>query len=141
MYRPPFGFLFICEPTMQTKTLESLEKTLRDMRDRISGEAVNVSESIRDELSPSANLSSVPIHLADVAQEGVDANVRVLETERGMLEEIDGALARIENGQYGTCEKCGSEIAEERLKAIPYVSLCIRCAAEGDGSLGRRDRT
>ncbi len=43
--------------------------------------------------------------------------------------EVQQALARIDSGEYGTCENCGEEIARKRLEAIPHASLCIRCAA------------
>jgi RNA polymerase-binding transcription factor DksA len=42
-----------------------------------------------------------------------------------VLEEIDLALDRIEEGTYGTCAVCGREIPEERLAAVPYATLCI----------------
>lgn len=45
-----------------------------------------------------------------------------------MVMQIDAALARIEEGTYGTCTSCGEQIAEERLKALPFVELCIQCA-------------
>jgi DnaK suppressor protein len=46
--------------------------------------------------------------------------------------QIDGALARIDNGSYGTCERCGRPIGDDRLEALPYAALCIECArAEG----------
>lgn len=41
---------------------------------------------------------------------------------------IDAALARIENGSYGICAKCGTKIPEGRLKALPYATTCISCA-------------
>jgi DnaK suppressor protein len=41
---------------------------------------------------------------------------------------ITAALARIEDGSYGECLKCGEDIAEKRLEANPTVTLCIRCA-------------
>jgi len=41
---------------------------------------------------------------------------------------IDAALARIENGTYGICAKCGMKIPEARLKALPYATTCIDCA-------------
>jgi len=41
---------------------------------------------------------------------------------------IDNALARIKDGTYGACSNCGEKIAEERLKALPYVTTCISCA-------------
>jgi RNA polymerase-binding protein DksA len=45
-----------------------------------------------------------------------------------MVMQIDTALARIEEGAYGTCTACGEQIAEQRLKALPFAELCIRCA-------------
>jgi DnaK suppressor protein len=41
---------------------------------------------------------------------------------------IDAALKRIENGSYGICAKCGTEIPEARLKALPYATTCVKCA-------------
>ncbi len=51
------------------------------------------------------------------------------------IEEIDQALARIDQGTYGVCQRCGQPIPEERLKALPYASMCVRCKS---GGLGRR---
>jgi DnaK suppressor protein len=52
------------------------------------------------------------------------------ERERGMLREIDEALDRIDEGTYGICEECGEPIAETRLKALPYATLCVDCKAD-----------
>jgi len=41
---------------------------------------------------------------------------------------IDAALARIKNGSYGVCAKCGIEIPEKRLSALPYATTCVDCA-------------
>ena len=43
------------------------------------------------------------------------------------LKLIDSALARIEQGKYGLCLKCGKKIPRERLLAIPYAFMCINC--------------
>ena len=47
--------------------------------------------------------------------------------------EIDAALARIEDGTYGTCTRCGKEIPVERLEVYPWASLCIDCARLSGG--------
>jgi DnaK suppressor protein len=41
---------------------------------------------------------------------------------------IERALAKIDDGSYGTCDSCGKPIAEGRLKAAPESALCIDCA-------------
>lgn len=47
------------------------------------------------------------------------------------VEEIDRALEKLDAGTYGVCEKCGENIPKERLKALPYASLCVRCKSGG----------
>ena len=63
-----------------------------------------------------------------------DELVRALEQEgREELRQINKALKRIADGEYTTCSRCGEEIGEKRLKAIPYTELCIGCASAADG--------
>jgi DnaK suppressor protein len=47
------------------------------------------------------------------------------------VEEIDHALAKIEVGTYGICERCGQPIARARLKALPQAALCVACKSGG----------
>ncbi len=51
----------------------------------------------------------------------------------GLLEVrmIEAALQRIDNGTYGTCMKCGGEISDERLVAVPHAPFCRHCAGAG----------
>ena len=51
------------------------------------------------------------------------------------VEEIDHALAKLNNGTYGICENCGRLIPKARLEALPYARLCIDCKS---GGLSRR---
>jgi len=54
---------------------------------------------------------------------------------RAAVDQIDGALKRIDSGAYGVCTDCGETIPEERLEAIPWAALRVECKA---GGLGRR---
>ncbi|WP_435737969.1 TraR/DksA C4-type zinc finger protein [Cellulosimicrobium sp. PMB13] len=45
------------------------------------------------------------------------------------VEEVDAALARVDDGTYGTCASCGQEIPGARLEARPTARTCVRCAA------------
>lgn len=45
------------------------------------------------------------------------------------LTELDAAVARIDAGRYGACERCGGDIAVERLRVRPAARTCIRCAS------------
>jgi DnaK suppressor protein len=55
---------------------------------------------------------------------------RLRDREKFLLKKIDDALARIENGTYGTCEICEEEISVKRLEARPVTTMCIRCKEE-----------
>jgi len=50
-------------------------------------------------------------------------------TLRDTLQEIEEALAKLDDGTYGRCEHCGKAIAEARLEAMPSARLCINCAS------------
>ncbi|MRX50512.1 TraR/DksA family transcriptional regulator [Paracoccus sp. S-4012] len=50
------------------------------------------------------------------------------QAERAEVRRIDAALGRIEEGSYGTCVKCGDEIAPARLRALPDTPHCVNCA-------------
>jgi DnaK suppressor protein len=50
------------------------------------------------------------------------------------LAEVAAALARMDAGVYGTCERCTSAIALPRLRAVPEARLCMACQAAVDGS-------
>jgi DnaK suppressor protein len=43
------------------------------------------------------------------------------------LQDVEHALAKMDRGTYGVCERCGEPIREERLDAIPWARLCIAC--------------
>lgn len=48
---------------------------------------------------------------------------------RDILNQVNSALERMDDGTFGTCQRCGKPIGEERLEAFPYVRFCIGCQA------------
>ena len=70
-----------------------------------------------------------------VVDEGENADLGVqqdiafalIELKAETLSAIDAALHRLENGTYGDCFDCGGEIAEARLRALPFTVRCIDC--------------
>jgi DnaK suppressor protein len=68
-------------------------------------------------------------------EEYADSGTATFERERDLslennikdlLEKIEKALGRLENGTFGICERCGKPIEKARLKALPYANLCIK---------------
>ncbi len=70
--------------------------------------------------------------MVDAAADEIDKAflMRIRDREMKLLNKIEEALKRIENGTYGICESCGCEIEEKRLKARPVATLCIACKEE-----------
>lgn len=53
--------------------------------------------------------------------------LRIRDRERKLLVKIQEALKRIDDGTFGTCQECGEDISESRLKARPVATLCVEC--------------
>ena len=68
----------------------------------------------------------------DLASEERDRDISLILSDRDRLklQAIDDALERIKAGSYGLCEVCELDIAEERLKALPFTRLCISCQSD-----------
>jgi RNA polymerase-binding protein DksA len=79
-------------------------------------------------------LGSSDNHLGDAAAGTLDREIdyTLEEHSEQVQAQIDAALKRIDDGTYGTCTNCGKPIAEERLEARPWASLCIDCQREAE---------
>jgi RNA polymerase-binding protein DksA len=77
---------------------------------------------------------------ADSAQATAERSelIAVEEQHESLHREIVAALARIDDGSYGRCEKCGGEIPEERLEAVPTTTLCVACKRAATEALTRQ---
>ncbi|HEX6738805.1 MAG TPA: TraR/DksA family transcriptional regulator [Vicinamibacteria bacterium] len=56
-----------------------------------------------------------------------DVELALVEMKSETLARIDEALRRLEEGSYGVCTDCGAEIAEARLRAVPFATRCLAC--------------
>ncbi len=72
------------------------------------------------------------MHLADLgtAEYMQELDATLYENEEHLDREVADALGRIEEGSFGSCERCGESIKRERLEAIPYTRFCLNCARE-----------
>jgi len=77
----------------------------------------------------SSDLSTMPIHMADVGSDNYeqDVTLNLIEGEHEELRAIDHALQKMQEGNYGICDECGKKIPKARLNAIPYARLCVSC--------------
>ena len=69
-----------------------------------------------------------------------DIGFALIQLKTETLKKIDSALRRIDEGDYGDCFECGSEIAEARLRALPFAVRCRDCEAVREAT-DRRERS
>ena len=113
-------------------------KTFRDLllllRARLRGDVSKMADTTLKKSRSESNgdLSSMPIHMADIGSDNFEQEftLSLMENEGGTLTQIEASLERIEEGTYGSCEECGAKIPKTRLNAVPYASLCVRCASQ-----------
>jgi len=81
-------------------------------------------------LDASGDLSSMPIHMADLGTDNYEQEfaLGLMDSERKLLQEIDDALQRIEEGTYGICQGTGRPISKARLEAQPWARYCVEYA-------------
>tara|TARA_B100001123_G_scaffold450009_1_gene618001 strand:+ start:9817 stop:10152 length:336 start_codon:yes stop_codon:yes gene_type:complete len=57
----------------------------------------------------------------------VHIHLKLKQTDAKILQAIDEALRRIEDGTFGICQDCGEKVSSARLRAIPWTRSCIAC--------------
>ncbi len=110
----------------QDRYLE-LKRILEERRREILSEVHEKMRDVRGE-GPTANvqgvLDSVESSEADIQE---DIEFALIQMKAETLQKIDEALVRLEEGTYGYCFECGSEISERRLRALPFAVRCKDC--------------
>jgi len=113
---------------MSTVDVERFRTRLEEERQRVLDAIENIHTenpgSLGDETEDTQFQDN---HLGDVATATFDREMAssLEENSTHVLAEIDAALARVADGTYGICERCGKPIGEERLEARPWATLCI----------------
>ncbi len=107
--------------------LRGVGVALRSRRDELAAELGTVTTV---ELDPHASVSFGK-RVGDGTTEAVDRLNRVGTARelQAMLADVDRALAKLDDGTYGICDRCGRLIPETRLEARPWSTRCVDCAA------------
>lgn len=117
---------------MKKSDMKAFKERLLALRARLRGDVSQMADAAlkKNRLESSGDLSSMPIHMADLGSDAYEQEftLSLMETEEDTLTAIESALERIEDGSYGECEECGINIPKTRLTAIPYAALCVKCA-------------
>ncbi len=119
-------------------TSKLTKQELGDLRVRLEEEGAQLETQLatilEDSFAASQSEMSGDVGLDD---ESADAGTATFEREkdlsiennvRDLLQKIERALRRMDEGSYGICDICGKPIEKARVKALPYVDLCIKDA-------------
>ena len=112
--------------------------SLLALRARLLGDV----NQMADAALKGSNAVRMPSDMADVGTDAYEQELTLdlLGNEKEVLEQIEAALVRIDNGSHGRCEECGKSIARARLDAIPYAALCVKCASRQESGHPRKPR-
>jgi DnaK suppressor protein len=113
---------------MQKAALEKYKQKLIGLEDRLSGQVDRLISSIAEDVKSTGGISNVPTHNADHDVEMFESDVELIRNEQDLHGKVHDALARIEAGTYGVCQRCSRPIPQARLDAIPYATHCKECA-------------
>jgi len=116
---------------MNEAKLQSFRQQLKQERDQIverldDTDSYGLARPMNDAVS---ELSGYDNHPGDLGSEMFERekDLSLRDADNSRLQNIDEAMDRIENGTYGSCARCGADIAEERLAISPEARYCITC--------------
>ncbi len=113
------------------KELDEFKTRLLEERAELETQLTTIEES--SFATPQSDISGEVSFDEDSADAGTatferERDLSIENNVRDLMQKIDRALARMEEGTFGICVKCGKPIEKARLKALPYVELCIKDA-------------
>ena len=111
---------------MRKAFLKKARETLESMRAQM---LKNVQQELQEGCDQNKDEGMDTYDLASDARDREISHI-LTDRDRGKLEAIDEALARVDDGSYGLCEDCGAEVAEGRLQALPFTRLCVTCQSD-----------
>jgi DnaK suppressor protein len=103
---------------------QMLEARRRELQAEVQGKMRGVREEGAWGGKLNEVLDAVESSEADIQE---DIEFALIQMKSETLNKVDDALSRLEHGNYGNCFDCGEEIAEKRLRALPFAVRCKDC--------------
>lgn len=120
---------------MEEKNLEKLREQLEGIKAEILSD---VEQTLTDMTDQTGNIPD-PNDRATVESDR-SFELRLRGRERKLMDKVNEALARIDDGSYGICAGCGDDIALKRLEARPVATFCIECKTKQEQHEKERGR-
>jgi RNA polymerase-binding protein DksA len=121
--KAPAGKPVRADSGLSARDLEQFREMLLAKRAQLVGDMKTMKAEALSRQEAAGDLSSMPIHMADLGTDNYEQEftLGLIESERGLLREIDAAIKRIDEGTYGLCLATGKPIGKARLKAQPWA--------------------
>ena len=110
--------------TRYSELRQMLEERRREIRAEVKGKMRDVRSEGTWGGKQNEVLDAVESAEADIQE---DIEFALVQMKSETLNKIHDALTRLEQGDYGNCFECGEEIAEKRLRALPFAVRCKDC--------------
>lgn len=107
-----------------TEIRDALNERLDELREEHEQAVVGISEMQKERLADSAGDDQVDSGSKTVERE---QEISLANSVRERMVQVEHALERLDEGDYGICEKCASSIPAARLAAFPSATLCVTC--------------
>jgi DnaK suppressor protein len=107
---------------MNDKKLLKFKTQLEEMKEAINADA---ERTLSEMTTQNVNIPD-PNDRATIESDR-NFELRIRDRERKLMNKVEKALARIDDGSFGTCDDCGEDIADKRLEARPVAKFCIDC--------------
>ena len=116
------------EQRMSQARYNELRQMLEGRRRQIQAEVQGKMRGVREEGSWGGKLNEV-LDAVESAEADIQEDIEfaLVQMKSETLNKINDALVRLEQGDYGYCFDCGEEIAEKRLRALPFAVRCKDC--------------
>ena len=119
-------------------------RRLDDLRRMLEGRRAQLAHDVHDRIRSARSEGLGDRDVVDAVESSEadsqgEIGFALIQLKSETLKMIDTALRRIEQGDYGDCFECGRDIAEARLRALPFAVRCRDCEAVRE-AIDRRDR-
>ena len=108
-----------------------LRQMLENRRREIQAEVQGKMRDVREDTAKVEVLDAVESAENDIQE---DIEFALVQMKSETLNKINDALGRLEHGSYGNCFDCGEEIAEKRLRALPFAVRCKDCEEQRENT-------
>ena len=128
------------DPKMSRARYAELKEMLNGRRKELQAQVQGKIRDVREEGTWGGKLNevldAVESSEADIQE---DLEFALIQMKSETLNKVNDALMRLEQGDYGYCFECGEEIAEKRLRALPFAVRCKDCEERRE-NIERRER-